>query len=426
MPGAPDAGLKGYRHGTHRTIAPAATLDYLSHLCGAMGITRVANITGLDHVGLPVVIACRPNSRSLAVSQGKGIDLASAKVSGIMESIEQYHAERISLPLRLGSFNELRHVCRTVPVELLPCSTVSRYHPALRLLWIEGYDLIHERTALIPFELVHLNLTLPLPEGSGCFPLSSNGLASGNHVLEAVVHGACEVIERDAATLWMLSEDHEKAATRVALDSVDDAQCRNVLELFARANLLAAVWDMTSDLGIPAFRCTIMDRAQDPLRPLYPATGSGCHTAREVALLRALTEAAQGRLTVIAGSRDDIPRTEYALAHNSEELQRLRSSLVSEPGIRRFSDVATSVHPTFEDDIAWIIERLRHAASAGLLPAEPDGPSLIAVDLSIRGLRIAVVRVLIPGLEQQRMGMDYMPGLRARGRLNRRQHPPRQ
>src|SRR5262245_16449179 len=111
MPGAPDAGLKEYRHGTHRTIAPAATLDRLSRLFDAIGITRVANITGLDHVGIPVVVVCRPNSRSLAVAQGKGIDLVSAKVSGIMESVEQYHAERISLPLRLGSFNELRHVC---------------------------------------------------------------------------------------------------------------------------------------------------------------------------------------------------------------------------------------------------------------------------------------------------------------------------
>jgi ribosomal protein S12 methylthiotransferase accessory factor len=421
MPGAPDAGLKGHQGGTHRTVAPEATLDRLSRLSGAMGITRVANITGLDHIGVPVVIACRPNSRSLAVSQGKGIDLVAAKVSSIMESVEQYHAERISLPLRLGSFNELRHVCHTVPTELLPSSTVSRYHPALRLLWIEGYDIIHQRTALIPFELVHLNFTLPLPEGSGCFPLSSNGLASGNHLLEAVVQAACEVIERDAATLWMLGDDDEKAATRLDPDSVDDALCRSVLERFARAELIVAVWDMTSDLGVPTFRCTIMDRAIDPLRPLYPASGSGSHPAREVALLRALTEAAQGRLTVIAGSRDDIPRADYQLARDSEELQRLRAAVAFEPAARRFSDVPTSGHPTFEDDVAWIIERLQAAAIAGRLPAEPDGASLIAVDLSIRGLGIAVVRVVIPGLEQQRMGTDYTAGLRARARLAGRQ-----
>lgn len=412
MPGAGDPGLKAYHQGTHRTIAPTATMNRVSRLFGPMGITRVANITGLDHVGIPVVIACRPNSRSLAVSQGKGIDLASAKASGVMESVEQYHAERISLPLRLGSFNELRHLGPMVPVESLPCSTVSRYDPALRLLWIEGYDLVQQRTALIPYELVHLNLTLPLPEGSGCFPLSSNGLASGNHLLEAVLHGVCEVIERDATTLWMLGDEAARTATRVDLDSVDDPACRSVLERFERANLVVAVWDITSDLEIPAFRCTIIDRVADPFRPLNPATGTGCHAARDVALLRALTEAAQGRLTVIAGSRDDIPRGDYEMAGNTEVWQQLRADLTEEPQVRRFADVPTAAFPSFEDDLAWIVERLRHASI----------DSLIAVDLSIPGLGIAVVRIVIPGLEQQRMGTDYLPGLRAQSRI-RRQKP---
>ena len=38
-----------------------------------------------------------------------------------------------------------------------------------------------------------------------------------------------------------------------------------------------------------------------------PEYGNGCHPAREVALLRALTEAAQARTTYISGTRDDFP-----------------------------------------------------------------------------------------------------------------------
>lgn len=60
-----------------------------------MGITRVADVTGLDRIGIPVVMVCRPNARSLAVSQGKGIDIEAATVSGLMESVELYHAEHI-------------------------------------------------------------------------------------------------------------------------------------------------------------------------------------------------------------------------------------------------------------------------------------------------------------------------------------------
>ncbi|HEX9619908.1 MAG TPA: hypothetical protein VF989_07230, partial [Polyangiaceae bacterium] len=44
------------------------------------GITRIANITGLDNVGIPVTLVHRPNSRSLSVSQGKGVSPLLAKV----------------------------------------------------------------------------------------------------------------------------------------------------------------------------------------------------------------------------------------------------------------------------------------------------------------------------------------------------------
>ena len=64
-----------------------------------MGITRIANITGLDRLGIPVVMVCRPNSRSIAVSQGKGLTLDAAKASGLMESVETFHAESITRPL---------------------------------------------------------------------------------------------------------------------------------------------------------------------------------------------------------------------------------------------------------------------------------------------------------------------------------------
>ena len=78
-----DAGLKSYRLGTHRTLAPEETLARVEPHLRTMGITRVANVTGLDDIGIPVVMVVRPNSRSISVSQGKGIELAAAKASGV-------------------------------------------------------------------------------------------------------------------------------------------------------------------------------------------------------------------------------------------------------------------------------------------------------------------------------------------------------
>ena len=48
--------------------------------------------------------------------------------------------------------------------------------------------------------MVHTAYTLPRPTGTGCFIATSNGLASGNHLREAISHAICETVEREAAT----------------------------------------------------------------------------------------------------------------------------------------------------------------------------------------------------------------------------------
>ena len=111
---------KEYRVGTHRALAPEETLFRVERFSKPMGITRVADVTGLDVIGIPVVMAIRPNSRAIAVAQGKGATLAAAKASAIMEAIEGYHAERISLPMVMGCRAELRWTHRIVEVDRMP------------------------------------------------------------------------------------------------------------------------------------------------------------------------------------------------------------------------------------------------------------------------------------------------------------------
>ena len=137
---APATAQKVHFEGTHRTVEPARTLARLLSLLPSVGITRVGVITGLDVIGIPVVMVCRPNGRSLSVSQGKGVDLTAAKVSGIMEAVEAWHAENVLLPLRLASYRELRALARVVDVSELPRPALSRFHRDLSILWIEGTD----------------------------------------------------------------------------------------------------------------------------------------------------------------------------------------------------------------------------------------------------------------------------------------------
>ncbi len=109
----------------------------------------------------------------------------SAKASGLMEAAELYHAETITFPLRLASYEELRYRHLVVEPRKLPRGANSPFHPNLRLPWAEGRDLLSGETMLVPYELVHTNYTIPPPEGHGCFYATSNGLASGNDPLKA-------------------------------------------------------------------------------------------------------------------------------------------------------------------------------------------------------------------------------------------------
>ena len=305
-----DAGHKAYRAGTHRTVAPPETLARVRLLMPTMGITRIANITGLDRVGIPVVMVCRPNSRSIAVSQGKGLTLEAAKASGLMEAVETFHAENITRPLILGTARELDRSHALANIDQLPRAMASRFGPDEPILWIEGHDVLGGSSRWLPYEFVHTDYTLPPGPASGCFPANTNGLASGNHLLEAVSHGVCEVIERDATTLWMQGGERFRRGRVLRLESADDGACQDLLERFTRARVAVRVWDTTSDVGVASFYCLVMGRDDGFVDPEF---GGGCHPARQVALLRALTEAAQARTTYIAGSRDDFARDDYSV-----------------------------------------------------------------------------------------------------------------
>ena len=227
-----------------------------------------------------------------------------------MEAIENYHAERIEECREIvrATAQDLTTETRLADPDRLPRVKSSRYRPDLEIPWVEGYDLLQRHPVWAPFEVVHTNYTRPLPEGSGCFLASTNGLASGNCESEAICHAICEVIERDALALAQAEDPSLNciSAPRLLLESVDDEACREVLARFRQAGLWTTVYDITSDLGIPCFFCRITE-ASEGAPPFCPKTeGFGCHSNREVALLRALTEAAQSRLTLISGSRDDL------------------------------------------------------------------------------------------------------------------------
>lgn len=381
---------KAYFAGTHRARTPSETLaDYGRHMA-KMGITRLAVITGLDRINVPVVVAVRPNSRSLATSQGKGDTLEAAKASALLESIEAWHAERCDATIRFDSWYTLNS-CGTHAVDplQLPRRKGAALDPRRPIPWIEGYDLRSGSLTWVPYEAVTVNFVFQAGH-SPRFVQSSNGLASGNRFCEAVLHGLCEVVERDAWNLWDLLSAEEKKRRQVDLETVRSPALRRTLEALNTAGLVAAAWDITTDVDVPVYHAIVIENPQSPQwRPIVVSAGCGAHLDPEIALSRSINEAIQSRLTVIAGSRDDTLPTDYvALSSRLEHEAAIR--IVSEPPpARPVGHLRPQVSEFFEPDLQTMLDALARVGIA----------NVIVVDLSRPDPVIPVVKVLVPGLE---------------------------
>src|SRR5262249_37704029 len=127
---------------------------------------------------------------------------------------------------------------------------------------------------------------------------------------------------------------------------------------------------------------------------------------RGIALLRALTEAAQARTTYIAGSRDDFRAADYTPAQRAQRLRDCRTQMNGDAPMRDFHDVPTHEGDSLDEDVSWAVERLQ---AVGIR-------QVVAVDLTKPELRLHVARIVIPGLEgpDEGEGDRHVPGPRAR------------
>jgi ribosomal protein S12 methylthiotransferase accessory factor len=378
--------------GIQRIEPPERTVARLLPRLAGFGITRVARITGFDRTGVEVVSVARPNARALSVANGKGLTLAAAKASGIMEAVERWHAERPALPLRFGDPDDLAATGLPVQAELPRLRADAASSPGF---WAPALDLATGEPALVPFDAVHTCWLASMPDSA--WYTSTNGLAAGSHPVEATLHGLCETVERDACALFDALPAPARTARRIDLGSIDPGPVAALVDRLTTAGFAVALWDTTTDVGVPVLLAALVD-AERPRSA--PGLGSGCHPDRTVAALRALTEAAQTRAIAIAGTRDDLSSDLYAAGIGIRLGWALGAA--GGAGLRRWSAVPTRESDDLRDDLGALLRRL---ARAGCGPA-------LAVDLS-RGPGISVVRLLVPGLEAGSPGEGVLPGRRA-------------
>lgn len=391
---------KTYNNETQRTTSPEDTLARVEKALPAAGITRVADITSLDRVGIPVFSSIRPTAGRGAVSvyNGKGATPTEARVSAIMEGIERYSAE---VPPECTLVTESYSRIRKEYPALDPTHLILPRHadPGMPIPWILGYDLAGHEEVMVPASAVFHPLPAEYPQ---LFRTSTNGLASGNTLEEAVFHALMEVIERDA---WSLVEASRTPGPRVS--DIGEPLSVDLLSRFSSAEVEVVIRDITSDLKIPTFAAVSDDsRLRDPA---LLTIGMGTHTSAAIALLRALTEVAQSRLTQIHGAREDTPTADIRKKMGYERVRRMNRYWFDGEFEESFSSVASCDTDDFLSDITLTIDRLK---SAGM-------DRVIAIDLTRPEIGVPVVRVIVPGLEMFAMDQERTGG-RCNAARNRR------
>jgi ribosomal protein S12 methylthiotransferase accessory factor len=336
----------------------------------------------------------------VAVSLGKGPNLEAAFASALMEAAELHHAENC---LGAETWAPALEIAGREQLDLEAFPRTERaLEPETRIPWLRGVDLISGEVRHVPAETVCLNYRRQ--DLGGFFIATSNGLASGNHPAEAVSAALCEIVERDAVAIWDVGPLAARSGRAIDRASIADPGCRELLERFAQAGLSVQLWDVTSDIGIPVLLCEIRPHEKEPSSLGRRFRGAGCHVNPAVALSKALTEAAQARLTYIVGIRDDLGASAYTEGDAQRAGGLLLDALAARRGVQDFARREGLLSDDVTADVRWQLERL---CDAGF-------QQVFAVDLTRPEYDLPVVRLAIPGLEGDCSDPEYRVGLRAR------------
>jgi YcaO-like protein with predicted kinase domain len=187
----------------------------------------------------------------------------------------------------------------------------------------------------------------------------------------------------------------------VLLLETADPHAQELLSKAKSAGVAVAIWDATSDLAVPTFICRMVDVIAKEHRPYHAVEGSGCHLHRDIALIRAITEAAQIRLTMIDGARDDLFEKNYR--DRIREFDYVRQETLEAKKKRQFDSAPSFESDDFRVDLRYLLDCFNRRNISDVL----------AVDLSRPEIKFAAVRVLVPALEDGEDATDYRPRKRA-------------
>jgi YcaO-like protein with predicted kinase domain len=384
--------------GVERAVPPRTTIRRARSILKTVGVTTVANVTRLDNIGIPNFMTVRPKDLGPGISyyNGKGVTVDDAHAGALMEAIERHAGETCSYPIQTASYADLSRTGAVVRPSDLIVPTLFPYSDDLIIEWVLGYDLIQHRETWVPLNSV------VCPYQSSEFPplffTSTNGLASGNSITEALCHALCEIIERDAQAMAMaalrlrplvrtLLNGHLRCPCSalsqrlISLSSLP-IRAKRLVHKIEKAGMQLVLRDLSSTGGIATIDCIIID--DHSWSPVKRFGGVGTHPDARVAVTRAITEAAQSRLTLIQGGREDIGHILRGLSAGTADANEQSAQETV-----NFAEIPTFHNDRIDDDVRTILNNL---PGSGL-------SQVVAFDLTRPDVGIPVVKVVVPRAE---------------------------
>lgn len=382
---------KELREGVAKAINALSRKELLQQF----GISRVAELTGLDSAWLPVYTCVRALSETVSIHAGKGLDREFSRAGAILEAIEFEVAENPR-----GDWYRVA-ACDLPPDKHVPLDECfptrsSVMNDLTPLAWEEVTNIQNGKTILIPSDLVWLVTRIP-HQSLMYVQMGSNGVATGGSLEDAILSGLYEVLERDAWTLNQFLLDSGLLLNRCPLIDLPP-RIESAIQKLESANLKLHLFDITNDYKIPTFSAILLDLGGQCAGTFG---GYGTHLNAEIAAIRAITEAAQARCCYISGARDDLFRRQFILMKRMDQ-HKLHEMFQELPMARPISEYRVLDFPDVKTELRYLLKLIRQFGVSDVYVKEMGS----YVDGAVH-----VVRVISPQCEPFRFD-HWTPGLR--------------
>jgi thiazole/oxazole-forming peptide maturase SagD family component len=412
-------------------------------------LSRVEKL--LDEPELPIIVSCElaqgycANAEAPIACAGKGMTESAAAKGAIAEALERY-AGLTWIPQQQVRAVRSDLTGRSLdPRELILFSDdqysrlpYGRYETDAPIDWVAARSLVAGDTVWVPSLAVRLDYQAT--DSATClFRPSSNGMAAGSTIADAILRGLLEVVERDA---FMVCWANRWPGRRSRASEVPDPLVRTIAAAYERRGIRVSVYALPTDT-VPV----VMAIAWSKRRP-GAIVGLGADLDQQVAARHAVFEMAQLRAGI--GLQLQWPETISRVARLIGEPSSVREPqdhalLYVDPdsahrGLHHLFDAPEEVWdsattmPTITRDAALKVLVALLAANS----FEPLYVDMTPLDVSPLGLHI--VRAIVPGYqpidfgaEALRLGgvrlhsspalMSLLHGMGGSGGLNLAPHP---